>query len=133
MDLYELLNTEQGMQAELRFEVLFSDENMQKLNDESDKDLFVLLRKISSMYMKDDESAPFGPMIELSDGNRSFSLSDLTDQNCEKLKTLAIERLPLSVKARVADVVWIQQKNLYQYGIIAAQAYLELYKAFFSQ
>ena len=133
MDLYELLNAEQGMQAELRFEVLFSDENLQKLNDVSDKDLFVLLRKISSMYMKDDESAPFGPMIELSDGNRSFSLSDLTDQNCEKLKTLALERLPLPVKARVADVMWIQQKNLYQYGIIAAQAYLELYNAFFSQ
>jgi len=49
MDLYELLNTEQGMQAELRFEVLFSDENMQKLNDKSNKDLFVLHVKGESM------------------------------------------------------------------------------------
>ena len=90
--------------------------------------------KISSMYMKEnDDCAPFGPMIERADGNRSFSLADLTSQNCEKLKTLDTERLPLPVKARTADVLWVQQKNLYQYGIIAAKAYLELYNALFSQ
>jgi hypothetical protein len=134
MNLYELLIAEQGSQTELHFETLFSDENMQKLEAESDKDLFALLRKISSLYMKDVENGvPFGPMIVLADGNRSFSLEDLSDLDYEKLKTLETERLPLPVKARLTDVLWTKHKDLYQYGIIAAQSYLELYKALFSR
>jgi len=134
MNLYELLIAEQGSQTELHFETLFSDENMQKLEAESDKDLFALLRKISSLYMKDVENGvPFGPMIVLADGNRSFSLEDLSDLDYEKLKTLETERLPLPVKARLTDVLWTKHKDLYQYGIITAQSYLELYKALFSR
>ena len=107
---------------------LFSDKNRQGLDSAKDKEIFDLMKDISSLALKDGE---FHPAI-IWDGKRSFSVEDLKESDYAILTSLDFENLPLKLKARVSDILWTQKKS-YKYAQIAAEAYLSLFNLIFSK
>ena len=106
---------------------LFSDESCQELDSTADKEIFDLMKDISSLALKDGE---FHPAI-IWDGKRSFSVEDLRESDYAVLTSLDFKNLPLKLKARVSDILWTQKKH-YEYAQIAAEAYLNLFNLIFS-
>jgi len=100
------------------------------VGDRTQEAVYALLGTVCSPYMDlDDPKQPFRPAIVLSDGTRSASVEDLTD---EQLKVLA-EIFPTitdpELRARVADMLWIRKckyvNNPGQWARIATTAYLD--------
>ena len=106
---------------------LFSDESRQRLDSAKDKEIFDLMKDISSLALKDGE---FHPAI-IWDGKQSFSVEDLKESDYAILTSLDFKNLPLKLKARVSDILWTQKKH-YEYAQIAAEAYLNLFNLIFS-
>ncbi|QTE74269.1 DUF4209 domain-containing protein [Clostridiales bacterium FE2010] len=127
MDLYELLNAEADKQTDTLPDSLFSEINKQKIDKPEDKAVFDLLGNLFSLRMQlVDKDVQFHPFL------RAFSLDSLTEQDYKTLESLDISRIPMFVKARIADILWTRRKK-YKYGIIAAESYLDIYKYHISQ
>lgn len=111
----------------------FTDIAFNELTDRDDKRIFLLLKKISTMYVryKKDE-INFSPAYEMADGQRTFALQDLTDEDYALLYSLDINELPKILGLRVADVLWIGKKD-YQMAHLSAKLSYELYQMFFDK
>lgn len=79
---------------------------IEKEQDEERKDVLRVISNFCSMYMKDDNDEPFGPMFTIN-GTRSFlpedvskDLADIIYKNIDKVKSIAI-------KARLCDTLWL--------------------------
>lgn len=133
MNLYEQLCAKSEQQKpDIQIELLFSENNRLELDSDEEKDLFDLLRSLYSLHMSEKgKDVQFEPFIVFN-GKRSFSVEDLTEQDYQKLLAVDIARLPLSVRARLCDILWTE-KSLYKYGEAAAVAYLEIYICLFSE
>ena len=82
-----------------------------ELLDESDKPLFDILKNISSLGIK---------------------IRDLEIEfhNYEILKNIDFQKLPLVLRALVADILWTQKKN-FNASQIAAKAYWDLFQSWY--
>ena len=131
MDIYEALEKVCSLNvSEISFDD-FNDSIKENITDEKDKELFDLLKGVISLgYTIDEDGITFRPMIILLD-RRSFSIEDISDAEYELLKGLEIERLPLYLRAKLADVLW-STKKWYTYASVAAVSYLDLFKNNFS-
>lgn len=110
---------------------LFSDESCQELDSTADKEIFALMKNISSIRMETtDNDVRFYPAI-ICDGMRSYSVEDIKESDYAVLTSLDFKNLPLKLKARVSDILWTQKKH-YEYAQIAAEAYLNLFNLIFS-
>lgn len=127
MDIYELLDK---IITNKRFELsshLFTQTDKEIL-DESDRPLFDILRNISSLGTEIYNSGiMFHPMFIMADGQRTFSIEDITDDNYKMLKAIDFQRVPLVLRALVADILWTQKKE-FKASQIAAEAYWELFQ-----
>lgn len=102
-----------------------------ELLDESDKPLFDILKNISSLGIKiRDLEIEFHPIFVTTDGCRTFSIEDITDDNYEILKNIDFQKLPLVLRALVADILWTQKKN-FNASQIAAKAYWDLFQSWY--
>lgn len=130
MDIYELLNKIIPLK---RFELsphLFTQTDKEILN-ESDIPLFDILRNISSLGTEICNSGiKFHPMLIMADGQRTFSIEDITDDNYELLKDIDFRRVPLVLRALIADILWTQKKN-FNASQIASEAYWELFQSWY--
>lgn len=125
MDIYELLNK---IIINKRFELssdLFTQADKDVLS-ESDVPLFNLLKNISSLGSNIyNFGIVFYPMFVMTDGSRTFSVEDITDDDYKTLKSIDFQRTPLILRALIADILWTQKRE-YQASKIAAEAYWEL-------
>lgn len=125
MDIYELLNKIIVNESFKLSPDLFTQADRDLL-DESARPLFDLLKNISSLGTKiHNLGITFHPMFVMADGQKAFAVEDITDDDYEMLKAIDFERLPLVLKSRVADILWIQKKD-FAAAQIAAEAYWEL-------
>ena len=131
MDIYEALDKVVSFNdSKIDFRD-FNDFIRENITNEKDKELFDLLKGIISLgYTVDENGITFRPKIILL-GRRSFSIEDISDAEYELLKELEIERLPLYLRAKLADVLWTTKK-WYKYATVAAVSYLDLFKNNFS-
>lgn len=96
MDIYKLLKEMIPLDARRLTAGAFTDERRGALTDESDKEIFTLLQRISSIGVKYEKSGiRFYPMFEWADGSRSFAIDDLTDDDFGILYSLKLDELPL--------------------------------------
>ena len=110
---------------------LFSDEHKQALDTETDKDIFDLLKNISSLAMKvSDNGVEFCPYL-IMDGKRTFAIEDLSEDYYTLLSSLDLSKIPLNLKARISDILWTQKKD-FKCAVLAAEAYFDLYDLWFS-
>lgn len=131
MDIYEELNKIITNKQFTLSTYLFSKIDRETL-DENDKNLFDILNNLSSLGTKiHDLEIEFYPMYTMADGKRTFSIEDMTDDNYEILKKIDFQRLPLVLKALVADILWTQKKD-YNAAKIAAKAYWEIFQSWYN-
>ena len=131
MNIYDLLNEcitikKYGLNASV-----FKDEDRECLDTEEEKQVFDLLKNVSSMAIKvNKKGVTFHPFM-VWEGKRTFSIEDLIEDDYKTMESLVLEQLPINIRARIADVLWTQKKN-YKAAIVAAKAYYELFCLFFT-
>lgn len=98
MDIYELLNKIIINKSFSLSSHLFTSIDREKL-DKNDIPLFDILKDISSLGTEiNNHGIKFHPMYIGVNGNRTFSVEDLTDDNYKILKTIDFQRVPLNFK-----------------------------------
>ena len=96
------------------------------LTDSERKMLQLLLQLASLGQRYDEKENVFCPWMVWNDGRRTFSLEDMSEDDFLFLKGLSYEKLPLALRARVTDILWVTRKN-YLAGQKAAESYLQLF------
>lgn len=95
--------------------------------DEPEKRTFKLLLQVVSLGQRYDEKENvFCPRMTWNDGRRTFSLEDMSEEDFGILESLSYEKLPLALRARVTDILWVTRRK-YPAGIKAAESYLQLF------
>lgn len=126
MDIYDLLNR---IIVNRRYELsanLFVDSDKDELQDD-EKEIFDLLKNISSLGTKiHDDRIEFHPMFVMADGRRTFSVDDISEEEYSKLSELQLDKIPLILRALIADILWVNKKK-FDSAQVAATAYWELF------
>lgn len=131
MNIYDLLNKCITIKKYSLNASVFKDEDRECLDTEEEKQVFDLLKNVSSMAIKvNKKGVTFHPFM-VWEGKRTFSIEDLTEDDYKTMESLVLEQLPINIRARIADVLWTQKKN-YKAAIVAAKAYYELFCLFFT-
>ncbi len=126
MDIYELLNAIIPDEKTALSSRLFTDVDKEKL-DENAKPLYDLVRDISSMSIEvENINIKFHPMVIIN-GQRSFAIEDITDDNYEMLKAIDLQKVPLVLRSLIADILWTQKKD-YKAAQVATKAYWALFQ-----
>lgn len=126
MSIYELLNQIIVNKKYTLLSSLFMDADKKKLPKE-ERYIFDLVKNISSLGMKiDNNGIEFHPMLVMADGRRAFSIEDISEDDYLKLQNLELEKLPLILRARISDILWVNKKE-FAAAKIAANAYWELF------
>ncbi len=126
VSIYELLNQIIVNKKYTLLSSLFMDADKKKLPEE-ERYIFDLVKNISSLGMKiDNNGIEFHPMLVMADGRRAFSIEDISEDDYLKLQNLELEKLPLILRARISDILWVNKKE-FAAAKIAANAYWELF------
>ena len=127
MNLYELLPDIINPDAKWLNAGGFTEENCNKLADDTDRNTFSVLKKIASLGVKyKNGNVQFSPTFVLADGSRTFSLEDLTDAEYTLLYSLELNQVPALLGVRIADILWIK-KNDYIMAHLAVELSFKLY------
>lgn len=130
MNIYELLNKIVVNRRHSLSVNLFTEEAREEL-DENEKHIFDLLRNISSLGTKIyNKGIEFHPMFVMSDGSRTFSIDDISEDDYLVLQNLELDKIPLSLRALIADLLWTKKKK-FDAAKIAADAYWQLFKLWY--
>ena len=130
MNIYEVLRKSIDISKPYELGLDISNELLETLDCAEDKILLDLIRNVYSMHMDVKmDGVEFRPMCIL-EGKRTFSVEDLGDEDYDLLTSLEYEKLPVNIKARIADVLWTEKKK-YQYALIAIDSYYELFNILF--
>lgn len=126
MNIYDKLQEIVAAQNSQLSKDWFSNEDRKMLDTDFDTQCFDLLKSISSLSLNvSDITAPFSHSSVVN-GKRTFALEDLAEDDYKLLETLDLSKVPLNLRARILDIMWIQKKD-YSAAISAVKSYFELY------
>ena len=111
MNIYDLLNSTVTLKK--RFDLIrdFPNEKREELDTTDEKNIYDLIKNICSMAMNiKDDGVEFCPSF-IFDGKRTYSLEDISEDEYNILLSLDHQKLPLNVRARIADILWVQKRN----------------------
>ena len=105
---------------------LFIEADRTELSEE-ERSIFDLLKNIVSLGTKiHNDGIEFHPMFVMADGSRTFSIEDISEDDYLILHSLKLEKMPLILRALIADILWTNKKE-FNAAKIAANAYWELF------
>lgn len=126
VNIYELLNR---IIVNKRYSLspnLFIEADRTELSEE-ERSIFDLLKNIVSLGTKiHNDGIEFHPMFVMADGSRTFSIEDILEDDYLILHSLKLEKMPLILRALIADILWTNKKE-FNAAKIAANAYWELF------
>ena len=126
VNIYELLNR---IIVNKRYSLspnLFIEADRTELSEEK-RSIFDLLKNIVSLRTKiHNDGIEFHPMFVMADGSRTFSIEDISEDDYLILHSLKLEKMPLILRALIADILWTNKKE-FSAAKIAANAYWELF------
>ena len=126
VNIYELLNR---IIVNKRYSLspnLFIEADRTELSEE-ERSIFDLLKNIVSLRTKiHNDGIEFHPMFVMADGSRTFSIEDISEDDYLILHSLKLEKMPLILRALIADILWTNKKE-FSAAKIAANAYWELF------
>lgn len=127
MNLYDLLNDSISLDQRISSS-LFNDNSVEMLTTEKDKKLYFLIKNICSLTIeeKNNEVHYVPAYINYEANTRSYSPKDFKEEDLANLVLLDFNLLPLNIKARLADFLWVEKRE-YQFAKIAQEAYLDLF------
>lgn len=130
MDIYSVLNSITDVKKHEFPSIVYTDEMRDEIESEEEKRLFDLIKNVSTLSCKIvNNGIEFHPFITFN-GKRSYSVDDIKEDDYILLESLNLDKVPLKLRARIADVLWTQKK-IYSAAQVAAQSYLELFKTLF--
>lgn len=130
MNIYDALNDivlvkKRGLTANS-----YTDEIRNKLDSDEERNLFDLLKNISSLgYKIVNSGIAFYPNM-VWEGKRTYAIEDITDDDYLLLESIDLCKVPLNLRARITDILWTQKK-MYSAAIVAAESYLKLFEMLF--
>ena len=132
MNIYELLNELISNQNKRLSKYMFTEELKDKLETELDRKIFEIVKNICSLGVDISMTKiSFLPLAVI--GNkRSFSIEDFSEDDYSLLESLDLERLPLRLQVRIADILWTE-KRIRKNAIVASNGYLELFNLSLNQ
>lgn len=99
---------------------------------EEEKSIFDLLKNIVSLGTKiHDDGIEFHPMFVMADGSRTFSIEDISEDDYLILHSLELDKMPLILRALIADILWTNKKE-FSAAKIAADAYWKLFMLWYT-
>ncbi len=126
VNIYELLNR---IIVNKRYSLspnLFIEADRTELSEE-ERSIFDLLKNIVSLRTKiHNDGIEFHPMFVMADDSRTFSIEDISEDDYLILHSLKLEKMPLILRALIADILWTNKKE-FSAAKIAANAYWELF------
>lgn len=131
MNIYELLNRIIVNKRHSLSPDLFVEADRAGLS-EKEKRIFDLLKNIVSLGTKVyNDRIEFYPRFEMVDGRRTFSIEDISEDDYSILHNLELNKMPLILRARIADILWTNKKE-FNAAEIAADAYWKLFKLWYA-
>lgn len=131
VDIYELLNL---IIVNKRYSLspnLFIEDDRIKLSEE-EKSIFDLLKNIVSLGTKiHEDGIEFYPMFVIANGSRTFSIEDISEDDYLILHSLELDKIPLILRALIADILWTNKKE-FSAAKIAADAYWKLFMLWYT-
>lgn len=104
MGIYDLLNRIIVNRSYELSASLFSDSDKAELED-AEKEIFDLLKNISSLGTEiHNDRIEFHPMSVMADGRRTFFIDDISEEEYSKLSQLQFDKIPLILRALIADI-----------------------------
>ena len=126
VNIYELLNRIIVNKRHSLSPNLFIEADRTELSEE-ERSIFDLLKNIVSLGTKiHNDGIEFHPMFVMADGSRTFSIEDISEDDYLILHSLKLEKMPLILRALIADILWTNKKE-FNAAKIAANAYWELF------
>lgn len=127
MDLYSLLYERLGQDdiQEYRFDFTLP-LSMEELESETDKKIFKIILIFVVEILYDEKKNNYISNVEIKIGENELIFNDLTEDDYNLLKSLDFEKIPLGIRARITDVLWVCRKD-YKAAGIAACSYKELF------
>lgn len=131
VNIYELLNQIIVNKRYLLSPDLFIETYRTELREE-EKNIFDLLKNIVSLGTKiHDDGIEFHPMFVMADGSRTFSIEDISEDDYLILHSLKLDKMPLILRALIADILWTNKKE-FSAAKIAADAYWKLFMLWYT-
>ena len=131
VNIYELLNRSIVNKRYSLSPNLFIEADRIELSEE-EKSIFDLLKNIVSLGTKiHDDGIEFHPMFVMADGSRTFSIEDISEDDYLILHSLELDKMPLILRALIADILWINKKD-FNAAKIAADAYWKLFMLWYT-
>ena len=131
VNIYELLNR---IIVNKRYSLspnLFIEADRTELSEE-ERSIFDLLKNIVSLGTKiHNDGIEFHPMFVMADGSRTFSIEDISEDDYLILHSLKLEKMPLILRALIADILWTNKKE-FSAAKIAANAYWKLFMLWYT-
>ena len=94
--------------------------------DKDKASVYVFLGGVMGIHLRaTDKASPWGPHLEMTDGRRSMIPSDAKDQLARTIDLLPHIHNPV-LKARIADLIWSNDKRQSQAATIAIDCYAEI-------
>lgn len=97
----------------------------EKAEMEHDQKILQILSDVLSMSFTEQEQA-FSPMIQLSDGRRSFAICDIEGSDCDILESFVKTTTSVWMRAQVSHILWELTKN-HKYGEEAVNCRIQLF------
>ena len=99
--------------------------DLQAREDEPIKRVYEFLQQLCWMIFKpSDKAEPFGPILVI-EGRRSLIPSDLRGKQNDVLAVLASLIKNPALRARLADIAWLNHRRLAECGRLAVNSYVE--------
>lgn len=131
VNIYELLNRNIVNKRYSLSPNLFIEADRIELSEE-EKSIFDLLKNIVSLETKiHDDGIEFHPMFVMADGSRTFSIEDISEDDYLILHSLELDKMPLILRALIADILWTNKKE-FSAAKIAADAYWKLFMLWYT-
>ena len=131
VNIYELLNR---IIVNKRYSLspnLFIEADRIELSEE-ERSIFDLLKNIVSLGTKiHNDGIEFHPMFVMADGSRTFSIEDISEDDYLILHSLELDKMPLILRALIADILWTNKKE-FSAAKIAADAYWKLFMLWYT-
>ena len=131
MSIYRLLNQTIKNERYSLASDLFTETDREKLSEE-ERRMFDLLKNIASLGTEiHNDGIEFHPMFVMADGSRTFSIEDISEDDYLILHSLELDKMPLTLRALIADILWTNKKE-FNAAKIAADAYWKLFRLWYT-
>lgn len=131
MSIYRLLNQTIKNERYSLASDLFTETDREKLSEE-ERRMFDLLKNIASLGTEiHNDGIEFHPMFVMADGSRTFSIEDISEDDYLILHSVELDKMPLTLRALIADILWTNKKE-FNAAKIAADAYWKLFRLWYT-